>query len=424
MNQQRVIFSLIVLFLTTTSERMLGQTGLSNARSFGMAGSYLALARGAEAPQSNPANLGLRTNPSNSFHFLALGVIVANNTLTKSDYDLYNGAWLNNNDKKTILQLLPAEGLHFQFGSEVELAAYSWQHFAATLSLEVLSTGRLARDFVDLALQGNALNRRYEFSGSSGAGFAAVTAGLSLGRPLSLPFLARYVQEFAVGTTVKYVHGLRAAEVVEAQGNLITTWEGLNGDGRTRIRSARGGKGLAFDWGAVTVVNPKLSFGLALRNVPGVIYWNQQVREYEWGARLDSVTAQSWNENHDTVLQSWSRQRRGPAFFSLLPTVLHAGMAYRLQWAQLAADVAHRLRGKDESVARPDLRLGMEVHYFDFLPLRFGLSTGGGYGWGTAFGLGYKSKTFAIDIAAQGRQGFLLFSGKGGGMALGMRLQM
>ncbi|MDZ7268455.1 MAG: hypothetical protein ONB48_12035 [candidate division KSB1 bacterium] len=423
MSLQRLVFCLFVLLLVGDNSRTLAQSGLANARSFGMAGAYLALARGAEVSSWNPANLGLRDNPARSLHFLALGLHISNNAFAKNDYHLYNGAWLSEKDKETILQLIPSDGLRFQVGSEATLAAYSHQHLAVTVALQGFSSGRLQRDFIALALQGNVLNRRYELAGNHGSAFAAVVAGFSFGRPVSLPLLTRHVREFAAGITISYLHGLAAAEVREAGGAFLTTWEGLSGDGRARMRIATGGHGLAFDCGTTAVINRHWSIGLAMRHLLSAIYWNHNVREYEWGVHADSLTARSWNDNPEAALQSWSWERRGPAFFSSLPPMLHAGIAWRRGCLQMTADVVQPLRRTAALSRRPDLRLGCEARYWSFLPLRLGVNTGGGSGWGTAFGLGYNHKTFAVDMGAQTRGGLLPSAGKGAGLALGMRLQ-
>ncbi|MGH7597581.1 MAG: hypothetical protein ACREOI_14600, partial [bacterium] len=111
------------------------QTGLSNARSFGLGGAYTALASGVDAARWNPANLGLHQAPNFSIHFASFGAGVYNNAFSKGDYDLYNGAYLNAGRKTEILSRLPADGWRFNFAGETDLFGFSYRHCAVAVGL-------------------------------------------------------------------------------------------------------------------------------------------------------------------------------------------------------------------------------------------------------------------------------------------------
>ena len=421
MKLQPTFFVLVLLICNTTA---FCQTGLANARSFGLCGAYTALAAGVEAGRWNPANLGLRQTPKFSLHFFSFGAGAYNNAFTKSDYDLYNGAYLNASKKAEILGRIPAAGWRFNLAGEMDLIGVSYRHYAVTAGLDFASDANLSRDFVDIVLNGNRLNHSYNFEGTTGGGLAFLNIGFSYGRAISLPFLKAYMKKFAAGGTVKYLRGLSTAEVIDAKGSMTTQFAGIFGDAQATVRQASGGNGAALDLGAAAIMSKKLIIGMSLRNFPGYIHWSKNAREYDYGVTTDSLTAWEWaSSDADSVIKNNSEKRNIAGFSNRLPAVIHLGAAYYQGYVILSGELVQGLENFLNATTTPELRLGAEGHFLKYVKPRAGIGFGGKRKLNSALGIGFSTRHFHLDLAAGIWNGFFPAPGKGVGFAFGMRLE-
>ena len=119
------IFLFNFLILLISISKLWSTANISNARSIGLAGAYIGLARGVDAPLWNPANLGLSNNSRLSINLVNLGIGVYNNSFTKSQYDIYNGAHWTGEDIDDIFQSIPDDGLKIILNSAGQLTSFS-----------------------------------------------------------------------------------------------------------------------------------------------------------------------------------------------------------------------------------------------------------------------------------------------------------
>lgn len=421
MNRTFAVLIGVGIFLTImpVEQEALAQMGTSNARSLAMGGAYLAAARGVEAPRWNPANLGLHDRPAFSVHVISAGVAFSNNSFSKKDYDLYNGAYLTPAMKADILGKIPAEGLRLDVDSEVDALAVSWRNFALAFSAESAASMRLSRTFVEVALNGNQLDQVYDFSDSDGEGYAVSTIGLSYGNAVYVPFLL----DFAVGATVKYVIGLGHAEVLDAYGVMSTTYDGSMGDARATVRHATGGSGFASDLGIAAMVTDKLTVGLTLRNWVSTVKWGKDVKIGEYGVTTDSLTVEAIDESSaDSLVDDYSDELDGEAYSKGLPAELRLGGAYRSGKLLLTADYVQGFKDRPGVSRTPELALGAEYRLLRFLPLRAGFALGGSRGSSSGIGFGLRFGSFEMNFAVGSWGGILPRSAGGVGFAFGMRV--
>lgn len=395
------------------------QMGISNARSLAMGGAYLAVANGVEAPRWNPANLGLHSRPNFSMNLISVGAAFSNNSFSKEDYDLYNGAFLTQQMKTDILNKIPDEGLRLDVDSEVNALAFSWKNFALAISAESAAKMNLSRTFVDIALNGNELDKVYDFSDSGGEAYAVSTVGLSYGKALYVPLF----QDFAVGATFKYVVGLAHAEVIDAYGVMGTTYDGAYGDARAKVRHATGGRGIAADFGVAAMMSDKLTVGLTIRNLISSVKWNKDVKIGEYGVNADSLTVESIDESSaDSLIDDYDREFDGDSFSKSLPAELRLGGAYRSGRLLLTADYVQGFKNRPGVSTKPQLALGAELRLLSFLPLRAGIALGGSNGASSGAGFGLRLGTFEMNFAA-GSWGSILPKSAGGiGVGFGIRV--
>ncbi|MDZ7290966.1 MAG: DUF5723 family protein [candidate division KSB1 bacterium] len=423
MNLHQLFFGSWGVALWIYSAAAFCQTSHANTPVFGLSGSFTALT---DAGRWNPANLGLRRTLSYSLYLASFSAGVYNNAFSKTDYDLYNGAYLTSGHKTEILKQIPAEGWRFNAGGAMDLVGFSHRNYALAVGIDVAADARLARDFLDLLLNGNKLNRRYDFSGTAGAGMAMLTIGFSHGKSIRLPvFLKPHLRKLAVGVTIKYLRGLQMAEVLNAGGSMITTFDGISGNAQARVRRANGGNGLALDFGVASIVNKNLSLGLTLRNFPAIIHWGSGTKENAYGVTADSLTAaQLASTNEDSVIQQHSRERGIAGFFNSLPVVIHLRAVYQQGQMLLSGELVQGFENHLNASTTPELRMGMEGYFIDYLLPRFGFSLGGKCGIRVALGLGFTTGSFRADIAAGTWGGLLPAHSKGIGFAFGMNMRL
>lgn len=408
-----------VLCLHLIMNTSAAQTHPSNGRAFAMGGAYLTLATGVEAARWNPANLGLREAPRLSFMLPSFGVGVSNNAFDQADYNLYNGKKLSSSDKQNILQRLPLSGWNFRLGSGADLFGVSARNMAVLAGVEIISEANLPYDFVDLALNGNAMNRQYDFAGTRGSAMAMATVGVSYGRAIFLP---QKSLKLALGATAKYLRGFSFFEITQAQGHVRTTTAGIFGEGRAQARTANGGHGFGLDLGANLTIKRSWQLGLALRNVASFVHWRDNVRLYEYGVHADSLTLVAVETDEDAVFNNASQKTSGRAFFINLPPQVHLGASRQWQRVLLAADLVQNLKAAYGAVLAPELRCGAELQVVPGIPLRGGVRFGGRHKLGSAVGFGVHAGEFEIDLAVGALGGLVPLHGKGMGFALSMSL--
>ena len=413
------LFRIQLLTLIVAASCALAQSHLGNARAFGMGGAYLTQAPGVEAVRWNPANLGLRDTPEASLLFAAFGFGVSNNAFNQTDYNLYNGAKLSAADKVAIMQRLPASGWNFNASTSFDVLGASYRNFAFMLGIEAASEANLPRDVVDLVLNGNALNRSYDFAGAQGSGFALASLGVAYGHALKLP---RKSVQLAIGGTVKYLHGLGLIEMTEANGYALTTPAGISGEAKAQARRAAGGSGFGIDLGASAIVRRQWRLGLAVHNAFAMMTWQRNVRRYEYRAHADSLTLVAVEDNENAVFGNASEKKGGASFSISLPAVLRLGVSRDFNGVIASADFVQGLRRAYGVSSKPELRAGAELNVVPALSTRAGVRIGGPHKLGSSLGLGLHAGAFNFDLAAGALGGVVPLLGKGVGVALSVRV--
>ncbi|MFQ5629164.1 MAG: DUF5723 family protein [bacterium] len=402
------------------SVNVTAQIDHSNARSLAMAGAYSAVAQGVEAANWNPAVLGFNSAPVFSMRLPAFGVGVQNTSFSVADYKTYNGAALTAADKQTILSKIPDSGFGLFLNSGANLLGISIYRFALTANIIGASDLRFSKTFADLILNGNAFQKEYDFSDTSGKGYAVAAYSLSYGQPINLPQL----DAFAVGLTVRYLQGLTIAEVVSAQGSFVTDFDGFHGDGQAELRTAIGGSGMSVDLGTSARFAKRWTVGLSFRNFYSNINWKSEVKEYTYGVAADSLTAERISESDaDSLVDDFDETRDGASFRSQLPLQVLLGAAYTTSSMIYSFEYIQGLSDEPGASRNPQMAFGLEYKGIGFLPLRAGLALGGREKLMTAIGFGLKLGGFSLNFATQAHGGlFIPGTGRGLGLAFDMRI--
>ena len=254
-----------------------------SARSFGLAGSFAARARGYEASYWNPANLALPDAPSWSLGIVGANATINNNSLSYGQItDLY-GEFLDDETKSEVLANIRQNGAdRFQFGGELGASALSASIWRFGFGLSAVGIGDLnvTPDAAELVLFGNV--------GESGAGGDFDLSGDGDGSVFSNLYVS-YAQPFSfssldgmhlsVGASAKYGIAHALALVIDSGSAFTTNPLVLEAD--MLIISSNGrdaGRAWGLDFGAAMDWS-NWSFSLGLQNAFTNVSWN--VEDFE-----------------------------------------------------------------------------------------------------------------------------------------------
>jgi len=420
----------------------------TNPRALSMGNAYTAVGRNLESSAVNPANLGLKS--PRKFYLLipimpSLYLDIHNTSFNLGDVDKYSGKYLSKSDKNEILDQV-SDGLGFRGDFCTDLFGFSFGRFAMNVSLDVFSSFYLPHAPLDLLLNGNDIKKNFSFRDLKGDSQTALVTAFSYAHPLDgFEFMQPVIQPLGLtrtsaGITVKYLAGLANAQVRTHKGNINFDDFYLNGAGETTVRAAGTkmtntddeiefdftpgvlGKGLAFDLGLAASRGDRLSFGIAIRNLIGGITWNKDTYEAKYTGVADSLNIVAAAQDTTDGDQFYSHSDTSYAIGSYktdLPTTLSIGAAYQLELPPniifkifaknitAAVDIEKGFSDTFYSSKKMRLSFGLEQGFlWGRLPLRYGLSFGGGDNTVVSCGLGFNLPGFKWDLGFMNYGGF------------------
>jgi len=246
-------------------------------RAAGFAGAYVALARGSEAADWNPANLALPGQPPWSVSFPNLALTGAAGgppvgelwTLLRDD--------LTDAERQAFLDLVPQTGLDFRGDIQVPWVGASIGRFAFGLSSAALVDVHATRGMVDMYLEARESGgldvqriNDYRVGGTGFRGALLTSAVVAYGHPLSfLPVPA----SVGVGARAVLGHGLQQGRIYDPVVDLdreevVITMLSMGGPT---------GYGFGFDVGLAAQPMPGLTMGVAVENLIQTMTWRGQL---------------------------------------------------------------------------------------------------------------------------------------------------
>jgi hypothetical protein len=400
--------------LTLISTDALAQGG---CRAWGMAGAYTAACRGIDAVDWNPANLALPRPAALTFALGDAAFDLHNNAFSLSRYNEVSGATLTEADKRQLLADIPDDGFSLLAGARASAFGVSRGPFALTFSAVGGASGTLAKDFFDLVLMGNPIDRTFSFDGTGGEGYAAAGATFTAAAPVLTTFGAR----LCAGVNVRYLHGLYEGHVEQASGGLVTTLDGISGDARASVVSASGGNGWSTDLGLSLQAPMGWTFGLMVENLAGKIRWDERPERHLFSVTADSINATM--DDIDAAMVHSDTTVAADPYTTHLPRKVRLGAANRFGPFLVAADVAQGLEERGGVTKKTQLSVGTEWLLASWLRPRAGIALGGGVGTSGAAGLGLGLGPWKFDVAAFNRGRLLPGDTKGLGLAVGTRFE-
>ena len=427
-----------------------GSHGINDTspRAMGLGQAYTALARGPEAVFWNPANLGLRSSPRAKWELLNAGLtmVVENNSFsvqTYSDHFTDSEHKIEGSVKDDLLSDIPGEGLKFSLDVEPMLALglpinggvafpMPWDmKGAVTLGLAVGTEGEVPKDMFELMMFGNEFDRQYDIADWDGSGWAIGSVNWAMAKPWIPWALMSYLDEFAVGGTLKLIGGAYG-EANRSGGSGLTAQIHRTDMEVYVVSQVGGGMGVGLDLGMAGVTkDKKTTFSVGLLNFLDTISWSIEARQDSGFAKASNlrVTRMLDVENVEDVLDNDDVDGDGDidfhakigeeSFSRSLPAMLRVGVAHQpIPRLTVVGNWDQAFTSGFGITTNPRLSAGVEYRLVDWFPTRAGITVGGrSSGSSLGFAIGPFTLSHAqlqlLDTALVTRGGVLPGAAKG-----------
>ena len=467
--------SLVVATLLVSVVGLAGDR--SNVRGISMGRTFLIDSRSVDCLGINPANLGLDDRLPFTLALPSVGFLASSTLL---NYDAYNNYFtgvpdpqnpgkriqkvLTAQDQQDLLNLLPENGTTRAmveanlFGFSVQMGRLGAIGFDVTEHVGMRLD--LPRNYVKMFLLGfDSTGSNYNFDGTSASAWWYREWNVSYANHLkwSLPFVKdlrwgvgfKILRGYGVMVTDHYKANIANNVTAGNQYDLQAGFDFLTKRSGSDVFSSDtankpkfnfkpfpdpAGKGVGFDFGLNGELLDGIRIGVSLTDV-GSISWTQNLIETYGNYNL-TVTDPFNLPAQDSLKDGFKgKNRPGQAFSTPLPTKFRMGAAFetknmpglRFLPGNFLVEMDYE-QGMNNSLGNstiPRVSLGTEWRIIPILPLRTGLTLGGGDQFRWAFGFGFDVWIMSLDI---GTENFgVLFTPKSLNMAsvaLGLRLRL
>jgi len=372
-----------------------------------------AMVTGTQAVGVNPAQLASTMRPRFEYQLLQARAGLDNNSFSGSQYNRYTGAFLDSAAKQNILSSVPEAGLRLNSDADLNGLAFTTGIFGLAVRGHAAASGTIPRDMIDLALNGNQLDRRYSASNLQGEAIAYSDVTLGFGVPLA--------RGFETGIGLKYMRGIFVAQNTQVDGYLLTTPYVINSEVLAGYRWAHGGNGYGLDWGMTYewgsggqgsevggqksfAVGRHLRVALALTNLNLGINWTTRPGAAVLKVNLDSVNLMQLVDSHGAGATEFVQSQPG-AFKTQLPFFVNLGAACEPAWGlTVGLSILEGSQNSALSSLMPAATVSAEYRGVRWLPLSAAVTAGGRDGFGLEAGLGLQCRGFELQaqIANQG----------------------
>ena len=362
-------------------------------RSLGMGGAYTTIARDFFAVGVNPANLGIVRN------YIAMQIIqvnfgVSNSSLSLFEYNKFNGADLEEDNKKEeLLSLIPDEGLTVYFDTSVQpiLGNISWNNMAVTTDIYSVGEVTIPKAPFEIIFNGNDIGVDYSLE-AGGESLTAAEIGFSNGG---------LFRGYLVGYSARIIRGLAYFGVDSSNANFLTDSSKIVGNGEYIMISSKGGLGYSFDIGLLKLNVGGVHIGIALNNLLGKINWSDNNERIKYFYSIDNLNLNRIAKKGYGALVTGDNERTplNDKFSTKLPRLLRIGASTSFLKTLIAFDYLQGFSDRLYSSKVGKFSLGMEYYGESRTPFRFGISAGGREGKEIGIGLGIRLLKIEVDVA-------------------------
>ena len=429
--------------------------GDTQPRAMGMAGSYSALARGAEALYWNPANMGLKDSPKVSLPLsLGFSFILENNSWSVADYNDHNGNFIDEAAKDDLLADLEQGGFKFNTDIALFLPVVGGFTFpmpwglssAIAFDTQIGVEGQIPRDMIEFLLRGNDFEQtrieqgrdpNYDIAEWDGQGWGLGVFSWGFAKPWMPAQLSPYLSQFSVGTTLKVMGG-GMGEVIRSDGGFITRPSGADIDAYV-VSQFGGGIGFGLDFGAAGVTKDGKTVGsIALMNFLDTMSWSISTQQDSVFVSASDINALSFSgkddltEITDNPVDSngdkiFHKEIDVSSFSRSLPAMMRIGVAHTpLPRLTVSGNYDQAFSDGFGISSTPHISTAVEYRLVNWFPVRFGLSVGGRSSQTSAMGFAFGPFTLGrvqlslLETGLINRGGFLPGLSQGFGYSINL----
>jgi len=418
----------------------------SNIRGMGMARTINAVSQGTDAIAVNPSNLGIYDGSAVTISLMPIGVMARTELFSLDVYKRYFtgvpgpdgnrvAKTLTEEDKNAILSEMP-ENPRTRAGVEIMLFGITFRHpVVGGIGFAVIERAgtfiTMSKNFFECAFYGlDSLGSEYKFDGTDFSAFWYREYNLSYGR--KLPLRIGSVKDVYAGLGLKLIHGFGVFKtdrqnsyfgnypvgvnqyILKGNSDFITKRAGIDLLSQDSSESFTlfpkpAGTGFGIDLGVSSQVINGLRVALSFTDI-GSITWKNNLYENVGGGYIEVTgVMDEMKDTLETVLKG--KKHKIGSFKTSLPTVLRLGMAMDAKQFAFFKTIPGKLliafdyiQGLNKSLGNstiPRFSLGVEYRVIRFVPIRTGLAIGGADMVRWAFGTGFNTPYFCLDIATE-----------------------
>ncbi len=428
----------------------------SNVRGLSMARTYVVDSRSIDALGINPANLALDDRLPFTLALPQVGIRISSQLINLDAYNKYFTGVpdpqnpnkripyvLTDQDKRDLLDMFPDNGSTradaevTALGMSIQLGRIGSLGFALTDHIGTRID--LPKQYLKAFLFGfDSSGSNYNFNGTSASAWWWREMNFSYANklPWTLPFLTN--THFGVG--LKIIRGYGAmitdhyngslANIVDPVGHqvqlqaafdfltkrsgadIFTADSGKKGPDFKNMKPFPdpAGRGTGFDIGLNGQIGEKLQFGISITDI-GSITWDQNLME-TYGS-YNAVLTDVFDSTQQANLKNGFRgaNRTGGSFKTPLPTTLRVGLAFQTKDMPvlhylpgnmlMEVDYNQGLNNSLGNSTTPRISVGTEWRLIPVLPLRTGITLGGGDQFRWSFGFGLDIWAMSIDAGTE-----------------------
>ena len=390
----------------------------ASASSLGLADNYTTLARGFNAVNWNPANLGLPGNPLISFGFAGNGA-GGMDPISLGDLYKYQGIVVPNAVLASWLSRVQAQGGQKLSAEGSGSFAMSVGSFAFQVATNAYERGKLNPDAVEVLLYGNSgatgTPRTMNFQGSRTESALTTTAAVSFGHGVDVG-IGPINQHFAIGATVKYIVGNAlllgedAGSQLDANPLALSVQFPIIQSDTALTGMPKRGQGIGVDVGAGWESGP-LAVGATVQNFVNTFRWNIDDMYFRPGGALLATSSTRQTSFEAVSMRALPDSLKAKAAvladeigaMRFAPS-LNVGAAMKVfPFLTAMADVRQELTNGMKVGDRTHVGAGAELRLVPFVPIRAGLAAISG-GYVASAGAGVEIAFFHLNAGIAARK--------------------
>lgn len=376
-----------------------------------------------EAYRWNPAYLGLKANNLWSISLPSFGASIGNNSFSPSYIGdtFVEGKRLSDSDIDDLLSKMKSGQVNLNGQAVASGFGFTYETFGFNPPVfHAIGSASIPDELFNLIFKGWELDHLYSFKDVEMEAYTYWTTSFSTARSFTPP---KFMNEFSVGATFRYIRGSQYIGTGETSGGLRVTSDAINTEGLVELLNSSSGNGFGMDLGAAGWLNAiNANIGISFSNLFGSIRWEDVEVEQNRFERHESIHPDSltdvdyWKHFFNESDTTYERPLKTTLPKYILLT-FHKPALYLDGRGDLSVSLLQGLNKVPGNSFIPKLSASSSLQQLPWLNLKAGFSLGGIEGFELGGGFGLSFSYYRMDFITSWQRG--VFNGaKGFSVAL------